>query len=36
MNLREIVWEVVRWIHLVQDSDHWWAVVNMVVNIWVP
>jgi len=23
MDLREIVWEVVHWIHLVQDRDHW-------------
>jgi len=36
MDLREIVWEVVHWIHLVQDRDHWWAVVDMVVNFLVP
>jgi hypothetical protein len=29
MNLREIVWEGVHWIHLVQNRDQWWAPVNM-------
>jgi len=23
LGLREIVWEVVDWIHLAQDGDHW-------------
>jgi hypothetical protein len=31
-----MVWEVVHWIHLVQDRDHWWTVVDMVVNFLVP
>jgi hypothetical protein len=30
MDLREIGWEVVDWIHLAQDRDQWWAVVNKV------
>jgi len=26
----EIRWECVDWIHLAQDRDYWWAVVNTV------
>jgi hypothetical protein len=33
MDLREIGWEVVDWIHLAQDRDQWRAVVNMVMNL---
>jgi hypothetical protein len=36
MNLREIGWEVVDWIHVVQDRDQWRAVVNTVMNLRVP
>jgi len=36
MDLREVCWEGVDWIHLVQDRDWWWALVNVVVNHWVP
>jgi hypothetical protein len=32
-DLREIGWEGVDWIHLVQDRDQWQAVVNMVMNL---
>jgi hypothetical protein len=32
MDCREIGWEGVEWIHLVQDRDWWWALVNMVMN----
>jgi hypothetical protein len=32
MNLKEIGWESVDWIHLAQDRDHGWALVNMVTN----
>jgi hypothetical protein len=35
MDLR-IRWEGVDWIHLVQDRDQWWAVVNTVMNLRVP
>ena len=24
------------WIDLAQDKDRWWAVVNAVMNLWVP
>jgi hypothetical protein len=36
MDLREIGWEGVDWIHLAQDSDRWWAVVNTVTNLMIP
>jgi hypothetical protein len=36
MDLREIGWEDVDWIHLAQDTDQWWVVVNTVMNLRVP
>jgi hypothetical protein len=33
LDLREIEWEDVVWMYLVQDRDQWWAVVNMAMNI---
>jgi hypothetical protein len=36
MDLKEIRWEGVDWIHLAQDRDQWQAVVNMVMNLEVP
>jgi hypothetical protein len=36
MGLREIEWEGVDCIHLAQDKNQWWAVVNTVMNLWVP
>jgi hypothetical protein len=33
MDLREIGWGGVEWIHLAQDRDCWWAVVNEVMNL---
>jgi hypothetical protein len=33
MDLREIVWWGVEWIHLAQDRDRWRAVVNAVMNL---
>jgi hypothetical protein len=35
MDLREIGWGGVEWIHLAQDRDWWWALVNAVMNLWV-
>jgi hypothetical protein len=32
MNLTEIGWRGVEWIHLAQDRDRWWALVNAVMN----
>jgi len=34
--LREIVWEGVNWMHPFQDRDQWLALVNTVMNLWVP
>jgi hypothetical protein len=36
MDLGEIGWKVVDWIHLVQDRDHWWTLVNTGMTLWVP
>jgi hypothetical protein len=34
MDLREIGWEGgVEWIHLAQDRDLWWALVNALLNL---
>jgi len=33
MDFREIVYEVVDWIHLAQDKDEWQVIMNMVMNI---
>jgi hypothetical protein len=35
MDLREIGWGGVEWIHLAQDRDRWRAVVSAVMNLWV-
>jgi len=34
MDLKEMGWQGVDRIHLAQDTDTWWAVVNMVINLW--
>jgi hypothetical protein len=36
IEVREIGQKGVNWIHLAQDRDQWWAVVNTVMNIRVP
>jgi len=36
MDLRDVEWEIMDWRHLVQDRDQWQALVNTVVNHWVP
>jgi hypothetical protein len=33
---REIGWDGMDWIDLAQDRDQWWALVNTVMNLWVP
>jgi hypothetical protein len=32
----ETGWDVVGWINVTQDRDQWWALVNTVMNLWVP
>jgi hypothetical protein len=36
MDLVEVVWGDVDWIGLAQDRDRWRALVNSVLNLWVP
>jgi hypothetical protein len=36
MDLRKIGSLDVDWIHLAQDRDQWWVVVNRVINLGVP
>jgi hypothetical protein len=36
MDLREIGWDGGDWIDLAQDMDQWRALVNAVMNLWVP
>jgi hypothetical protein len=36
VDLSEIGWEVVDWIHLAQDRDQWKALVKTVLNLRVP
>jgi hypothetical protein len=36
MTLKEIVWEVMDWIHIVQDRDEWCALVNTVMKLRIP
>jgi len=36
MDVTEVGRGVVVWIHLAQDRDHWWGLVNMVLNLRIP
>jgi hypothetical protein len=36
MSIKEIGWNSVDRINLDQDRDQWQALVNMVMNLWVP
>jgi hypothetical protein len=36
MDLREIGWDDLDWIHVAQDRNLWRAHVNMVMNLQVP
>jgi hypothetical protein len=36
MDLGEIGWDGRDWIELAQDRDQWRALVNMMMNLWVP
>jgi hypothetical protein len=36
MNLPEIGWDVVDWMHLTQDRGQWWDLVKTVIKFRVP
>jgi hypothetical protein len=36
IDLREVGWSDVGWIDLAQDRNRWRALVNSVLNFWVP
>jgi hypothetical protein len=36
MDLGEVGWVDVDWIGLAQDTNRWIALVNSVLNLWVP
>jgi len=36
LDLREVGWEVIDSMHLVQDRVQWWALVSTVMNTRVP
>ena len=35
MDVQEVGWWGMNWIDLAQNRDGWWAVVNVVMNLWV-
>jgi hypothetical protein len=36
MDVMEIGWKIVDWIHLAQDRDQWWDLLNTVMNLQFP
>jgi len=36
MELQEVGWRSMGWKNTAQDRNRWWAVVNAVMNLWVP
>jgi hypothetical protein len=36
MDLLELGWKSVDWIHLAQERDKWLTLVNAIMNSWVP
>jgi len=36
LELQEMEWRGMDWIDLAQDRDMWQALINTVMNLWVP
>jgi hypothetical protein len=36
MDLLDVGFGGMDWIELAQDRGRWWALVNVVMNLWVP
>jgi hypothetical protein len=36
MDLRKVGWKGVDWMHMAEDKDQWRALVNTVMNFWIP
>ena len=36
INLKEMGINTRNWVHLAQNRDYWRALVNVVLNLWVP
>jgi hypothetical protein len=36
IDIRELGLDGVDWIDLAEDRDQWWALVNTIMNLWVP
>lgn len=36
MILQETGWDGMHGVHLTQNKDKWWALVNMAINFWFP
>jgi len=36
MDLQVVEWGAMDWIDLALDRVRWWALVNVVMNLWVP
>jgi transposase len=36
MNHQEVGWDVMGWIDLAKNGDRWRALVNAVMNLWIP
>jgi hypothetical protein len=36
MDFREIGWELLDWFDLAQNRDKWQALVNKIMNLWIP
>jgi len=36
LGLQEVGLGGMDWIDLAQDTDRWWALINAVMNLWIP